>query len=402
MIFFYLLIAVLPLNQNEVWSWSANGVTLVKYLGAVCFLPALMHIAVSKSAPPFLRSWLARWFLIYFAIQLISYLRFGGRITLAPSTFSNLFSMLVLLFITLALVDSASRLRTVLLVGIGSVAFNSLHVIRQWQQFHDLYPSFRTWGGLSGDPNYYTIAALLWLPVSFCLMVSARPRWERFFCAGCLVITFTGILLAASRGGFLGLTAAFLFLALRARKGMRAIILASCLIIPLNLALPNSPMRRLMRPTQSDEESADSRVAMWKTSLRLFAQNPVAGVGLTKLATTLRDTGGFVVSHNTYVDTAAELGLLGLIPYFAILISAYRSLGRVAHRARTHGPPLVRQVAPGMQAGVVTFAVSAFFITDWWERMVWLFLFLAICLVEIASLGVQRQNAIELPQRTAA
>jgi hypothetical protein len=38
MIFFYILIGVMPLDKHPLWSHALGGLTLVKYLGGACLL----------------------------------------------------------------------------------------------------------------------------------------------------------------------------------------------------------------------------------------------------------------------------------------------------------------------------------------------------------------------------
>ena len=83
------------------------------------------------------------------------------------------------------------------------------------------------------------------------LMLHAAQRWQRLFVAGCLGLTSLCVLLAASRGGFIGL-ACMMALQLRdARKRGRLVVVA-VLILLVALVSPYSPLDRLLHPSESD------------------------------------------------------------------------------------------------------------------------------------------------------
>ena len=146
MIFFYLLILALPLTHHPLLLRTFGEMTVIKYLGGACILPCIFRVAARQSFPPIFRTGPVVWFLLFFVSVCFSHFFHGGEFSLAPSAFTVSLSWLLLFFVTPVMVDTLSRLRWVLLVGIGSVAFASLYVIRQWQAYHTVYAGFRSWG----------------------------------------------------------------------------------------------------------------------------------------------------------------------------------------------------------------------------------------------------------------
>ena len=128
----------------------------------------------------------------------------GGRLPLPMSHWLTYLSLLILFFITVVVVDSPERLRWVLLSASGSLALSSLYVLRDWQSYHALYNDYRP-GYVVGDPNYFTVNVLLFLPTTFLMAQQRPPRWQRWFCLGCFIVTLFGVWVSASRGGFLGI-----------------------------------------------------------------------------------------------------------------------------------------------------------------------------------------------------
>lgn len=75
-------------------------------------------------------------------------------------------------------------------------------------------------------------------------------------------------------------------------------------------------------------ESNDARILMWETALELFLENPAVGVGTGDVKDVLQERNyrkGYtgvaeknLNAHNQYLNTAVQLGLLGLLPLLAM------------------------------------------------------------------------------------
>jgi len=384
MIVFYFLVGIMPLSEHHIWGRLVGEFTVFKYIGAACVIYSVLHLVARRSMPPYFRTWQARLFLIFCLMATASYFfkDVPGRLEFSPLL--SYVSFILLFLITVTLVDSLSRLRWVMLVAIGSVAFASLYMVREWQNNHNLYADFRP-GWVLGDPNYFTISAVLTLPLAFHLMLRSRRPWERVFCAGCLVVTVLAVTLGASRGGFLGLVAAFLFVVWHSRARLRNLVVAGGLVLPLSLLLPISPLGRLLHPSHSDQGAEDSRTVVWQAGLRMMEAHPIAGIGLGNFKPLVRgyeqgDAAVQSIGHNTYLEIGAEMGLPALLVFLGILFFSYQTLGRVRVRAIRAKQPFVWQAALGLQAGLVGSAVAIFFVSGQYQKLLWLAIFLSMCM----------------------
>src|SRR6266404_335510 len=327
MILFYFLIAIMVLTQHPLWSGYFGGMTLIKYIGGASLVYSIAYLARRRRFPPFLRTWQARCFLTFFLLTGISFITRSPSFSWQANPFISYCSFVLLFFLTLTVVDSVNRLRWVLLVAVGSVAWASLYMIREWQKYHNAYPGFRP-GWVVGSPNYFTISAVLTLPLAFHLMLGSRRPWERVFCAGCLVVTVLAVTLGASRGGFLGLVAAFLFVVWHSRARIRNLVLAGGLVLPLSLLLPISPLGRLLHPSGGDKGAEDSRTVLWQAGLRMMAAHPIAGIGLGNFKPLVQgyeqgDAAENHIAHNSYIEIGAEMGVPALFVFLGILFSSY-------------------------------------------------------------------------------
>lgn len=387
MFFFYWLVAVMPLEQHWLWGHSLIGTfTVVKALGVLCLLIALVHIAGGSVSLGRLYGRETRWFLAFAVMLCLALLR---KSVIPGAALSHVLSIILLFVIALVLVDSRPRLYTSLLVAIGGAAFASLYVIRGQQMSGGFEASVRP-GGIMRDSNYYALLVGLWIPLAFLWAFSGRPKWERLFCFGCLVSMLLGTTFAASRGGFLGLVAAMLYLVARSRRPLRNLAVAGALMIPLLLAFSSSALDRLTNPTWADRQAQEARLIAWKAGLRMIRAHPLNGVGTHNfefVVAQYEDPDERVVSlaHNTYVEMAAELGLPGFILYLGVFVAASGSLERVRRRTKAVKAIHLSTIALGLQAGLVSYLVSSFFLTAWFEKILWLLVFLGMCLYRVSA-----------------
>lgn len=402
MIFFYLLVTVLPLTVHPVWSMFVGDLTVVKYLGFVCVLYAAAELMTQPRSVDFFRTWQARLFLGFMALVTVSYLAHSGRVALELSPFMVCLSLAMMFFATLILVNSLTRLRWTLVAGIGGLAFASLYVLREFQKYYSPNTPMRP-GYVVGDPNYFTLSAVLCIPLAFALMQERRPRWLRPFAVTCLITMILAVTVAASRGGFLGLLTSFFFVLWRSKQRARNFVVLACLIVPLSVVAPISPLARLVSPSRSDGEAKDTRYVLWGAGLSMFQENWLTGVGVglfKSQAPAYQEPGSRkvqAIAHNTYIQLAAELGVVGIVVFLAVLVAAFRSLQRTAAQALRLRFSLLYHSATGIQGGLVGYTVGAFFVSAEYQRLLWFMIFVSICLSELTRQLLKR--AAREPQR---
>jgi O-antigen ligase len=392
MIVFYFLVTQFPLDQDPTWGKFVGVATLIKYLGLLCVLYAILHIVIRRSQPPYLTTMQARLFLVYLLLTSASYWFMGPEFSLRSSPFLSLLSIGFLFFVVLSIVDTVPRLRWTLLAAVASMGWASLIVGREWMRD----PMWRP-GSIAGDANYFALDACFILPIAFLFVWRSRVPWERIFAFGCLVATIASTTLGASRGGFIAIGAAFLWLVWHSPRRLLNAIAIIILVVPPILLLPSSPVRRLIHPTYSDVNGEVNRRIAWKAGLRMVARHPLMGIGLGEFKPQMDNyaepgVSFSSVAHNTYLEVAAETGLPNFLVFVAILLFTYRSLGRVRRRASDSGPPLLYLAATGMQAGFAGYLVGAFFLSSEYLKLFWLWIFLSMVLPSFLPVRVGEQQ----------
>lgn len=393
---FYLLILVTVMPYHHVFAKTYGPFSITKFTGMATLFWAVLSYPVRGSSFTFGINGTTFLFLVYYLVQMVS-CALRGTVTLAPGDFTKLLAILMLAVITRLMIDSQKVMWRAMLVLTGAIALSSTYVIRQYLAYSSVYRGFRTWGGPSGDPNYFALMVAMWLPVGVMCFLRTRKKLERLYLAGCLAASTLGFLFVASRGGLLAVLAGVALLALRSRRKI-PVIAAGLLVLALVLMSPVSPMHRLMNPSHADAYAAESRVTLWRTAIRIFLDHPFFGIGSSDFLKHMQQYQApherlpYSAVHNTYFECAAMYGLAGTVPFLLLLISVFWNLGRVAKEARTAAEGGLEPIARGMQAGLAAYAIGAIFLSTWWHMVIWLFVFLSMSLVRIHDAGRARNE----------
>ncbi len=388
MIFFYLLVAVMPLESHPLWGNFIGALTVTKYIGIASLSYAVWYGTRRGFMREGFRSPLLVWFLLLFIMASVSYLWKGVPVLWYMSPLFTYLSFLFLFFVTVSLVDTLPRLKMTLLVAIASMAIASLYVIREWQKFHNLYPGFRP-GYVTGDPNYFCLSAVACLPITSYFMREGHTKLERAYSLVCSILILAAFMLAASRGGFIGLVAASLCVVWQSKQRVRNLALLGTLLLPLMLLMPASPLVRLLHPSYGDEMGKSTRLELWAAGLRMIEQNPVTGVGLGNfkpLVTNYEASGIDLekIAHNTYIEYAAEMGIPALAVFLIILGISLRSLRRILRDAGPRTPGILLDATQGIYAGLAGVTVAILFLSAERQKFLWMLVFLTVCLESLA------------------
>ena len=222
------------------------------------------------------------------------------------------------------------------------------------------------------DPN--DSAAILAIGAPMALADFRRPgsKLWRVVCLAMLVVMCLGILKTGSRGGAIAAFVGLLAIVLSSR-GTRAIIatvlLGATLMVAKEYAPPEITGRFATIGSESDDYNMTAysgRWQIWKRGLNYIAENPVLGVGAggfpiregEQMATDgLR--GKWSAAHNAYIQSFAELGVVGGLLFCSLIVSSILRLKSVFR----HPSPVTGASHPEYAAAMLAFATSAIFLS---------------------------------------
>ena len=101
---------------------------------------------------------------------------------------------------------------------------------------------------------------------------------------------------------------------------------------------------------------------------------------------------GAYMAHNSYLEYAAELGIPAFLIFLGILASTFFLLERVRKHALERKDTFLKQVALGLQAGLIGFAGSAFFFSAEYEKPFWLVLFISCSIPAVVLAEKANEN----------
>jgi putative inorganic carbon (HCO3(-)) transporter len=236
------------------------------------------------------------------------------------------------------------------------------------------------WNYIFSNPNDLAAYCILQLSMTLGLHAIEDRGPFRFSARLGLGVLPMLILLTKSRGAFLGFAAFLLLVLTGQRKRGRAIALTVLMAGVLVSIAPPDVLDRVFALKKieetgnvgdADEEgSAKQRYEIWKVARTIIAEHPIAGVGLgaypgeharyalranfDPTARGRRDT------HSTYLNVAAEAGVVGFLIFAASYLGTLISIERIRRRVKKLRPRTAQTLFV-MEIGTLGFFIAAIF-----------------------------------------
>jgi len=258
------------------------------------------------------------------------------------------------------------------------------------------------------DPNDLALILATTLPIAIMQGLSSTSlRWKIICFVGC-ALNLIGIIATQSRGGFLGLIAlgAFmLFVKLPGISKKRFTLVLTALAIIFGTYLGTEykeRIRSIFEETTSDLTAGSGRIAVWRQCLEIARDHPILGVGPNAFDTAYghylendkfkgelsRESlgGAWHTAHNSFLLVLAEMGLPGLLIFLAINIRSFQNFQRVKIPSDKNDASNILSIqATTLQMALVGFLVCAFFLSQSYNTLIYLFCFLSGTMIRISS-----------------
>jgi O-Antigen ligase len=393
----------MPFLRHQFWNAEFGpSLTMTKLAGAVCLIYALIYLGRRHGIPRYFAAPQAGLMVAFFGVAVFSWVSTGWKSTTIDmiNPIYMYFSTLIFFFITMTVIDSVKRLYWSCMMAIGSIAFASLYMLREWQKGIAAYGEGYRPGWVVGDANYFTVAALAVIPIAFELALIAESKLQKAYAVLCTVLTFAAVTLGASRGGFLGIVLMVIYLLARSRKPLRNMLVVFVLALPVLIFAPNSPINRFFHPDAGDQASVGKHLVGWQAGLNMIKKHPFGGVGFGnyKAVVTRYDKTGEVrldphVAHNAYLEIAAEMGIPAILLFWVFLGTAFFSAGKTRKLALARGSEVLAALALGCQASILGTSVGIFFVSGQYTRLFWF----VLCMTMVMPLLVPARARATMP-----
>ena len=383
-----------------------GGVAVTRLIAPLALVVVVCALLVGRASLAGDRLWI--WVGAYAAWAVAS-----GFWTLDPSGTGFLIASLAIgvtyAFAFATLIDAERDLQTVLgFLTVGAVATGIYSIMTY------LFGGLERAGGGTGDPNLFAAFQLVALPLVLVAGTEARQRWQRLLYYASSLIIAASVLTSLSRGGVITFAALLLVVLVvpsrhsvfrsRAHKAVVvfAILAASAGAVKLT---EDRLLPRIDEVFTTSGRTGSGRLNEWGGAWTAFQERPLLGLGFgafpaqstdLMLRTQGVDLANYelrpygVRAHNTYLESVAELGVVGLVLFLGLLVSCGRSLWRAARMAaRINNQPL-RRIANALLVALLAWSISAVFLSVQTSRSLWMLVGLSIAVVKLTRpLGAQ-------------
>jgi O-antigen ligase len=286
----------------------------------------------------------------------------------------------------------------------------------EWFVSHGRNPRL---SGPIGDPNYFAQILLVLVPLGLLRFFGERTMFLRLLAAGATGVIAFALTLTFSRGAGVAFVVVLVMMTV-----FRYVPLYQLLIVVLGLVLllnfvPAYKERVATLGSLADgssgstslDQSLRSRSTEMKAAAYVFLDHPFVGVGPGSFPLYYQEYAGRVgldvheaaqsgarrgeearrESHNIFLSIAADLGILGLVTFLAIVFLTFRRLNRSRKQwLRAH--PEAANLAASFMLGLAAYLTSGLFLTLAFERYFWLLLALG---GSAAALDLRGEQAVE-------
>jgi O-antigen ligase len=209
-----------------------------------------------------------------------------------------------------------------------------------WALFHSGYGPSGSSGGQ--DENYVAAMMCVAIPFAYFSIFGETRRHVKLLLI-LSVVVFTGaVIVSFSRGGFVGLCAVAVYCLARSPKKLVGVSVVAVIVVAALLFAGSGYWKEMGTITDTSEDTADLRIEIWKIGLRMWAANPVIGVGpgnfrwqvgdyqsAEQMEKYGRSLQGSIVAHSLPVELLAELGTSGVMVVVALLWGTWQNLRRL-------------------------------------------------------------------------
>jgi len=274
--------------------------------------------------------------------------------------------------------------------------------------------------GLAGQENLLGAEMTVAFAFALAAFFSSGRLSRKVVAAGGAAFALMGVALSLSRSAFVAIGVMWLFWVYRSgRTGtIRYAIPALLLGLAALVATPESVENRFETMTDPAQRQKDSsvqgRFTMGLWAVRALASNPLLGVGANRFAAWVHEQPGtsgmpWHTIHNAYLYIGAEQGLLGLIPFLALLILSWRDYSRcwrLGHARRGLRDERLQEYttyALYLQLGLLSLMVGGLFHQQHRLKSLWTVMALSPVLMALVRARLQELRAQwEVPDESRA
>ncbi|MEX2108303.1 MAG: O-antigen ligase family protein [Solirubrobacterales bacterium] len=257
-------------------------------------------------------------------------------------------------------------------------------------------------GSSTLDPNELAAVLVAGMALSVGLLMNVRDPGAKLIVASAGGFCFLATMLTGSRGGLVALTCMLIAAIVFGGRWRPQLAVAGAVMAMFTAfyitSLAPAEVRERVTATAGETRTTEGRTTLWQIGGRMVRAHPLNGVGagnfqvssrhyLIQPGTVFRSDEillGNKETHNTYLQTAAELGLIGLGLFLTIILFSLGCLVRAAGIFRKGDKVSHEALARSMIVATIGLLAADFFISEMFSKQLWLMLGVGPALLGIA------------------
>jgi O-antigen ligase len=319
-----------------------------------------------------------------------------GWIQLCLERFEQMLKNVIAYLLIINLIDTKRKLRFFIWALMVFSAILAWDTIQQYLQLGPLQALDIRLGGFSGGyfggAGDFAIMMNIMVPFAFFSMLGERKFILKIISILLLGLFTYGMVVTFARGGgvitFCAAMIVILMISFKSRgvafKFISSLVIGG-LIVGLVVLTPSQFKERsssILRYRQ--EGTGMRRIEYWKLGVKMFLAYPLTGVGAGNYPVRYNEFGGWErrwrVSHNMFVDAAAELGIGGISLLLALLFITLRDNWRMQKslnmKKQTRSYSYYTNLA--VFASIITYCVGGIFQSVLYYPMLYFLIAIAI------------------------
>jgi probable O-glycosylation ligase (exosortase A-associated) len=284
------------------------------------------------------------------------------------TTFSKiiLFTIFTMVFITTK--DRLRYMIYVILLGLSLYSVRGgVFTILNGGKYIVFGPS----GTFLGDNNQLALAFLTIVPLFYWVYKYGEHALIRYAAAAGGILTLISVLGSHSRGALVAMAAMAAWMVVIGRRWVMGIFLGVGIIGGALMFMPDNWVERMTGiGDYQEDESANTRLYMWKYATNVANSSPIIGRGYNYLFNkdlARRYKPGntkIFVAHSIYFDNLGEHGYVGLFLFLLLFSAAFATTSEIRSLTKDRPEQLwARDLAQMLQFSLVGFAIGGAFLS---------------------------------------
>lgn len=309
------------------------AMTEIRLVGILVFGVWLAHVVLYGKKLQINRTFIAGLiFLLWAGISIL----WAQDPQVAGRYYGTLAQLILLFLLTINAIETEADFRLVMAgLLLGAVASSHLSVNLFITNIIERARAFE-----AQDPNYYSLIVGLALFAGLYLFSKLKNIWLRFSSLLLACFLVLPLILAQSRTTWVATFAGIMMFLWNTKKRLRNIlfaglVVAAAIYATFALDLINVTLIQRASVLTALRDRGSDRFDIWLVARRIYADNPVIGVGYMQFpvvynryrSETVEIRNDLVpdrATHNVYIKAATEMGTIGLALFILIFWSAYR------------------------------------------------------------------------------